>query len=326
LSDYSIYSEFSEGLKWIAKKHRLELESFPKSISPLAEHYLKNRLFILTEKPVKIDVRSGMPFPYLAYWFAKAFSLDDKIINKLASTLTYISLTVSIRDDLLDGTVQSAHGHVCLANLYYDKYFRIFKSIFPPNSIFWHILSNCLNEWSRYESWSYLFEYKNQIKPFSQAFLKESSRYLVAITLPTLAAIAIVTNNQTKIPQITKFLKNYWMGWKVVDDTKDWQSDLRMPNFNHSCILYYVSDKINRKNVLSKDSIFSAFLSTDFINLVYGTIQKFYRRARRDVLTFKSPYLTRFMDTQIVFYKEEREEIINTRSIFYDQLDKLIVK
>jgi hypothetical protein len=182
----------------------------------------------------------------MVFWFANAFNLKDKEqINELALSSSYVLLAVSVRDDLQDGKVSSEHAHVCLANIYYEKYVGIFKNIFSSRSIFWYLSSNCLSDWAKYESWIFVFNYRNKINPFSERFLKQSSKYLVATTLPPFAAHKILTKNETEMPKVRKFLLNYWMGWRRVDDIRDWQGDLRVPNFNQSSILYYELNKSN---------------------------------------------------------------------------------
>src|ERR671921_261752 len=121
--DSWIYSEFSDTLSGIARKHTRELYVVPKEISSIADHYLKRRLRILTNEPIRVDPRLGDPLPFLALWFADSFGLSNKlVINKLALTLSYAAIIVSIRDDLIDGRalvngkMTSEHAQIAAAN------------------------------------------------------------------------------------------------------------------------------------------------------------------------------------------------------------------
>jgi hypothetical protein len=328
LSDNEIYSNFSNVLSWIGKKHRQECVRLPEPIRSLAWRYLSERLLVINEAPVRIDPRFGRPIPYLVFWFASAFGMtDNEITRRLALSLSYISLTVSMRDDLLDERAPPIEALTCLANIYHYEYFKIFKAIFPHRSDFWYVLSNCSNEWSKYEIWRSSFNYQNKVlDPFSEQFLKESSRYLVAITLPTLAAIAILTHNEKKIATITRFLTNYWMGWRIVDDIRDWHEDLEIRNFNHSSVLYHSLSKVKDPSKFGREHAINMFLDVDSINTIYGGVHKYYMIAKKNASNFKCPYLDKFLDTQIAFHEDEKNNLLRSRSLFYERLNQLVSK
>jgi hypothetical protein len=335
MRDSWIYSEFSDTLAWIARKHTRELNRLPKELSPIAEYYLKKRLVIITNEPIRVDPRLGDPLPFLCLWFADSFGLPNKhIINKLALTLSYAAIIVSIRDDLIDGRavvggrMASEHAHIAIANFYYDKYYGIFKALFPSRSIFWSILCNCLNEWSRYETWSFIFNprAKKIFNPLSRNFLLDSSRYLVAITLPTIAATSILTNKLTMLNGIRKFLTDYYAGFRIADDLRDWPEDLDAPRYNHSSVIYYMLSKRKSNQKFDKVSAINMFLNEDFILKVYGTLISLYQSAKKDAAVFNSRYLQEFMDTQIEFYSESRDRALERRIQLNRSLIKILSK
>jgi hypothetical protein len=331
--DHQIYLDFRNEVKRLERRHERELASFPRQIDVIARHYLKKRLLILNHKDMEFDGRLGRPIPYLAFWFADAFGLKDKeTIRRLAASLMYISLWVSIRDDLQDGRAAiddkalCEHAYVCLANIYYSKYVDIFREIFPAESRFWYILTNCLDKWWQYDSWSFLFTYENNTDPLSQKFLRKASSYLPAIMLPTVAAIALLTRNQMKIPLLAEFLKHYWMGWKIVDDIRDWQKDLKLPKYNHSSILYYSLRKASVHSRFGPEYVISTFLDKKSIINIYNAILEFYKAARRDAEKIDSVYLSKFMDIQIEFHADERDYLLRSRLQFIRNLENLIEK
>src|SRR5215213_714156 len=331
--DHPIYSDFRNEVKRLERRHDRELVSFPRQIGAIAHYYLNKRLLILNDKDIEFDERLGRPVPYLAFWFADAFGLKDKqTIRQLAASLMYISLWVSIRDDLQDGRAAVGgktvceHAYVYLANIYYSKYTDIFREMFPPESRFWYILTDCLDQWWKYNSWSFLFSYNNNTDPLSKMFLSKASSYLPAIILPTLAAIALLTKNHMKIPLVAGFLKHYWMGWKIVDDIRDWEKDLKVRNYNHSSILYYSLKKASKQSRFGPEDVISTFLDENSIKKIYNAMLEFYKAARRDAQKVGSVYVSKFMDTQIEFHSDERDCLLRSRLQFIRNLENVIEK
>jgi hypothetical protein len=329
--DDQIYSDFRNEVKQLQRRHNSELVSFPKQIGAIAHYYLSKRLLILNDKDIEFDARLGRPVPYLAFWFADAFGLKDKqTIRQLAASLMYISLWVSIRDDLQDGRraingkIPSEYAYFCLASIYYSKYINIFRDMFPSRSRFWYILANCLDQWCKYDCWSFLFAYNSNTNPLSEKFLSKASSYLPAIMLPTLAAIALTTRNHTKIPLVAEFLKHYWMGWKIVDDIRDWQKDLKVQKYNHSSVLYYSFKKAAKQPRLDSEDVISTFSDENSVKKIYNAILKFYKAARHDAQKLGSVYLSKFMDTQIEFHADERDCLLRSRLQFIRHLENMI--
>jgi hypothetical protein len=332
--DHQIYSDFRNEVTRLQKMHNRELASFPREIDAIARYYLRKRLLILNDKDIEFDGRLGRPVPYLAFWFADALGLKDKqTIRQLAASLMYISIWVSIKDDLQDGRaaingkIACDNAYVCLANIYFSKYINIFREMFTSESRFWYILTNCLDQWSKYESWSFLYSYNNNTDPLSEKFLSKASSYLPAIMLPSLAAIALVTRNHTKIPLVAEFLKHYWMAWKIVDDIRDWQKDLKVRRYNHSSVLYYSLRKAAAKPPrLGPEDIISTFSDKNSIKKIYNAMLEFYKAARHDAQKLRSVYLSKFMDLQIEFHADERDSLLTSRLEFIRRLENMIEK
>jgi hypothetical protein len=337
MSDHWIYADFESEINALTERLYKELSKVPKKLLPLADYYLKERLmFFLHSNEIRIDPRFGRPVPYLVYWFSETLKLHDKrIVDQLALSLCYISVVVSIRDDLADGRVVlngtkvSEHAHIALANYFYSKYYNIFRNIFSQRSIFWSILCYNLNQWSRYETWDFLLEKEPKYSPLTESFLRRSSDYLVAITVPTLAAIAILTKKYYHIPRLRNFLIDYCMGWKITDDLRDWRSDLSVPNRNHSTVIFQAMKYIENFNPNSVDTelVESLFLiNKEFIDSIYAAVLRNYNNARKDVQTLNSRYLNEFIDSQIEFYSEERNLLIKGRESIKTSLATILNK
>jgi len=324
LFNHEIYSNFQELNRRIKETHHIESKQLPDKIKHMAEYYATKRLSILNNS-TKVDSRNGMPIPYLAYWLSDICGLRDKdTITNLGLSLTYISLVVSVRDDLFDSKIWSEQAHVCLANLYYDKYYSILKKTIDTSSSFWSLLSDCSNEWGKNESWNFLYKYDNRVNPLSEPFLIESSRYLVSITLPTLAAICFITNNEVYIPKIKKFLQNYWMGWKIMDDLRDWKKDLHILNYNNSSVLLYALRKFDYLGFkINEKSMLSIFMNSEFVEDIYKSLKKFYLVASQEILDLEPSYLKKFIDTQLSFHEDEKFEILDMKIELSKAISKL---
>jgi len=336
MADSWAYTDFSDNVARLREIHRQDLSEIPDAaLSALAEYYLKKRLFILNEKPVKLDPRLGRPAPYLALWFSEALGMrDEQKLDQFALTLSYASIICSIRDDLIDGRVMlngklaTEHAHVSLANFFYDKYWQVFKNIFPPGSAFWYILSESLNEYGMYEYWNFLLnakmaDRKRIMNPLAPEFLKRSSQYMVVVFIPTIAAISLLTNNAQKISQAKNFLVNYFAGVRIADDLRDWQKDLESANYNCSSVIHYALRQ-GRRQKIGMEGIRSMFFNKSFVASLYNAILKFYGAAKNDAAVFGSRYLDEFMDSQIGFYVAERDYLVDQRVRLGDSLVSLL--
>lgn len=322
-----IYRDFSEDIRWIIDKIEEEIPLFPSSLKPLIKHYLGKRLYVLSgsSKSIKFDPELGRPVPYATFWFAEALGYKDKqATRKLALGMVYSSIFTTIRDDVLDKKPSSGHYHLILANMYLHKYYSIFFDLFSPYSKFWYYLANCISEQVKYDIWNLAANYDLSVDPFAESFLEESSRYFSAVVMPSLVALAIATDNEKKIPILSRFLRHFSMGWRVYDDLKDWHEDLNVDNLNHSSILIYTLQKMGGKFDLNEDAVMSMFLSPDFVRKTYSTILGFFKAAKKDVSPLNCTYLNRFMDEQISFHSRRRDELLRSSSDFYGQIRKVL--
>jgi len=307
--------------------HRREIEELPSSLLPLAKYYLNKRLNILDTGKTVADPRYGRPMPFLALWFSDSLGIrEKKVVNRFALALTYSNLFFCIRDDLIDGRVMlnrkklaSEHEHIALSNFYYGKYFGIFGDFFPESSAIWYILADSLREWWEHEYWSLglreagLYYRKNGFIPLSKRFLSKSSQYLTSITYPTLAGLAILSGNAGLMPQIRKFLLNYFMGFRISDDLRDWRHDLRVNGYNCSTVIFHSLNLRRDLKTMTPVSIASLFFDKKFVLPLYATMLKYYRSAKKDAMQFHSSHLMKFMDDQISFYREERDFLLSRR-------------
>jgi len=329
-----IYNDFKKDIYWIRDRIQEEAPFFPDSMKPLIEHYTKSRLIIIPTKPKsgsgrKYDYELGRPVPYAVYWFADAFGLrDKKVYRKLGLGLIYSALTTTIRDDIIDSESPPDPQCAKLLNYYNYKYLEVFEELFNKDSVFWYHLAKGFQETARYESWNLLFNNRLNVDPFSESFLEESSRYFTAVVMPTLTAIAILTDNESKISVASEFLRHFSMGWRIYDDFCDWKRDLKVDGFNHSSILLYILQYVQGETDLNEEIVYSMFLNPEFIGKSYGAILHFYEAAKSDVSGLNCKYLTKFMEEQISFHTKRRDNILScadeSKSEFLKQLDTIL--
>jgi hypothetical protein len=306
---------------------REDLSSLPNFLQSLLDYFVRRRLTLLpnNDRSTQLDPRIGRPVPYSTFWFAKAFDFTNKpVTRRLALGMLYSAIVTTIRDDLLDQEPSSQLQHSILANIFLHKYIEGFIDFFDSDSRFWYYYAIANKELAKYEIWNLTSCYEDSLNPFSESFLRESSRYFSAVVMPTLVAVAITSGNEKEIPTVSAFLKHFSMGWRVFDDLMDWRKDLTMRNLNHSSILYSVKQNLDRRSRLDEYTVLSMFLSEDFVKKMYNAILSFFEEAKQDILSLNCSYLTRFMDEQLDFHTLKRDALLQANSDFYNKLGKIV--
>ncbi|GEM_PF-2122491 len=321
-----VYDDFSSNARYIRSKLKEQLATSSNDLRPLMEYYLSDRLQIFSTKNDHFDPQYGIPVPYLVYWFAEAFQYYDvSIVDQLALSLMYATAFCCIRDDLVDGrptighinSNYSDHAYVALANLFMSKFLKIFRSMFPKKSVFWYYLVNSLDYWWNHEYWSRMFLLagnKNYPSGYfmSRGFLSQASGYMVGMALPPLSALAIKAKQKNgEFKHIKNFLVNYAMGYKIVDDLRDWKQDLK-EDCPQSTVINHAPAFISvLGNKMTEREINAAFYNQEFTKSVYRTILKFYSRAMKEIMRYPSAlYLKQYMGDQIEYFNREEQYLL----------------
>lgn len=323
-----IYSDFSEDFNWIRQKITEEISAYPKPVKSLAEYYVKKRLFILPDVSRRINFNPylGRPVPYTVFWFGEAFGLERKVTRMLALALVYYSIAITIHDDIIDLEISRELEYPALENFFFKKYLEAFEKLFSQDSEFWFYFERWLKEFTRYEVWNHTFDLNCCSDPFSEAFLKESSRYFSSTVMPTLSGLALISENKNEIPKLERFVEHFSMGWRIYDDLKDWKTDLKIKNLNCSSILIYARNNVGGEQELDEKGVSSMFLSTVFVRRAYGAMLDFFQQAKKDVSTLNSHYVTRFLDEQIIFHSGRMDIILKSSADFYNRLYEILFK
>jgi hypothetical protein len=210
--------------------------------------------------------------------------------------------------------------------MYLHKYFSTFIDLLSSRSRFWNYLPGYIEELAIYDRWNLTNRCEEVSNPFWETFLRDSSRNLPTVSMPTLAAIAIMTNNEEKIPAMNRFMKQFCMAWRIYDDLKDWREDLNLKNLSHSSILIYALNNAGGAPDLREDMVLSIFLDPDFVNMAYGSILGFIDAAKRETSVLSCSYLSKFLDEQISFHSRRRESMLRSCSDFFEQLRGILDK
>jgi hypothetical protein len=251
---------------------------------------------------------------------------EKKTIRSFALAMVYSLLVTTLRDDVVDDMKMKGElaKLLSLSNFFQRKYMAIFEKAFGRSSSFWRYLAQAMDEQLRYESWNRAFTLGSRQNPLSSGFLEDSSRYLVALAMPSLAAVAVTSGMEEKVAEISRFARHLSMGWRVHDDLKDWRIDLAMKDMNRSCVLLYAWRCIGKKNKMDKGDIVSLLMDEGFIMKVYAPLLLYFRKAREDILPFNSHYLTKFMDEQLSLNARTRDAMLRNRSNFFGTLEGLL--
>jgi hypothetical protein len=324
-----IYSDFNDDANWIRDRVREDLKNLPPRLKRVGEKLTSERLMIITDgiRFSRLDPELGRPVPYTIFWFADAFGFTDrKVIDSFALAMVYSSLVTTLRDDAADiKKTREEHPHfLMLSDIFQRKYLGIFEKAFEKGSSFWRYLALAMDEQLRYESWNRAFTLESDQNPFSARSLEDSSRYFSAVVMPSLAALAVASDAEDRIIEITRFLRHFSMGWRVYDDLKDWRIDLGVEDMNHSCFLLYARQCTGRGKELDEGDIMSLLISEGFIKKVYKPILLYFQKARDDILPFNSHYLTMFMDEQLSFQARTRDAMLKKQSEFLGRLEGLL--
>jgi hypothetical protein len=99
-------------------------------------------------------------------------------------------------------------------------------------------------------------EYREVVSgnPISYQFSKLSSRYLLAVFMPSLMAAATLgiekyepREVKSRFQDIQRFCTHYCAAFKLADDVRDWKMDLKMENYNFNTVILHALNYIHGK-------------------------------------------------------------------------------
>jgi hypothetical protein len=317
-----IYSDFGPDIAWIKSAVQQHASTLPRIFNDAANYYLHKRLMVLSDVS-PLDPRTNSLVPYAVFWLAKAFHYDERdSVRRLALAQVYDAIKVTVADDAVDYQAKRNDTLLSLAEEYSRASEQLQSDLFPPESGYWRTLSECKAQEAKHLEW---ITTAHPIgRPLGDRFLEESSRYMVAVSLPSLAGVALLAGEEDKIDAIIRFLKSYCMTFRIADDIWDWEKDLRMFNLNNSTVLHLA--KAKSRAPLTKEAVVSMFLDEDFRAEVYGRILYFLRRAKREARILNCAYLEEFMADQISYHIDQRHSLLDSEKNFRKELSSLLLQ
>ena len=328
-SEGSLYTDFASDVRWIQQRIRAEYETLPPAVQGVARYYLTQRIKVLHDRDSLCSTHhlSPRPIPYLAFWFARAFGLEDAQVRRLLGlSLVYVCLSVSPRDDLLDRSAFAPHQQTYLARWFWEKYFLVLRKLFSAESPIWYVLSSSTADWGRGERWALYQNRHETANPLSANFLRNASRYLAALIFPTLAGVAFLGNRPKKVSALRRFAYYYCMGWRILDDLRDWQDDSLAANIDGSSVLSFLRIRagIPRSAPLTRELAVSLFSDEAVFGQIYSAMTRFYLAARREAEGLRAGYVTRFIDEQLLGHEAELARMAAEKTKFRNSLAKLL--
>ena len=328
-SERNLYADFAPDVRWIQERIRADYKALPAAVQGVAQYYLTQRIKVLHDRDPVCSAHhlSPRPIPYLAFWFARDFGLEDVQVRRLLGlSLVYVCLSVSPRDDLLDGSGFAPHQQTYLARWFWEKYFLVLKKLFSAESPIWYVLSRSTADWGRGERWALYQNPYETSNPLSADFLRKTSRYLVALIFPTLAGVAFLSNRPQKVSAIRRFACQYCMGWRILDDLRDWQDDSLEANIDVSSVLSFLRIRagVPRSVPLTRELAVSLFSDQVIVGEIFSAMKRFYLAARREAESLQAVYVTRFIDEQLLGHEAELARMEAERTKFTKCLGQLL--
>ena len=327
-SESNIYTDFDSDVRWIKQTVRTDLETLRPATQGVAHYYLTERIKVLdtTDHGYATHPLSPRPIPYLAFWFAHAFGLEDPQVRRLLGLcLVYACLSSTPRDDLLDGSAFAPRQQKYLSDWFWQRYVATLEKLFAAESSIWQLLSKSKYDWERCDRWVLSKKRRETADPLSAAFLRNSSAYLAALIFPTLAGVALLSNRAKKISAIRRFVSHYCMGWRILDDWRDWRDDLEA-NIQSNSVLTFLAIKarISNRVPLTKELVVSVLSDKGVVSRIYSAMARFCLAARREAAKLHAVYVTRFIDEQHMGYEAELARMRVDQENFRNSLARLL--
>jgi hypothetical protein len=327
-SDQGIYTEFDSDVKWIQERVRADCRKLPSAVKDVAQYYLSKRVKVFHDEDfVPPHPLSPRPIPYLAFWFARDCGLNEVQVRRLLGlSLVYACLSASPSDDLLDGSAFATRQQMYLARWFWERYFLALRNLFSAGSAVWYVVSKSMADWGNGENCTLFQGIDGETDPLSVGFLRKTSRYMAALIFPTLAGVAFLSNRPKAVNAISRFTNYYCMGWRILDDLRDWSEDSSRTKIDNSCVLSFLRNYagIPRSAPLTQELIVSLFSDQAVIEQIYSTMKGFYLAAKREAASLKATYVTRFIDQQLLGHEAECLRIAAESNKFKEALAQLL--
>jgi hypothetical protein len=148
---------------------------------------------------------------------------------------------------------------------------------------------------------------------------------LAALVFPSLAGAALLGNRADKVSAIQRFVGYYCMGWRILDDWRDWREDLDA-NIQSNSILAFLRMRagLSKYVPLTKQLAVSFLSDHAVVSQIYSRMARFCLAARQEAASFQAVYVTRFIDEQLLGYEAELARMRTEKETFRNSLARLL--
>ncbi|MDE1150506.1 MAG: hypothetical protein PW843_28490 [Azospirillaceae bacterium] len=292
----ALYDSYEQNVRWIQRQADWELAALPKAVKEVADFYFNKRLKATSDAPYyNISPMVGRPLPYLAFWLCDDLGVDDERVRRtLGLALIFASISVSAYDDLLEGALDAVSHRLFIARYFWARHASLVAEL-AGDKLKVHELLVVENISHIYgEVYSLFSSYPVTVNPLSEKHISKFSQYLVSVCYPSLAAIFIMKGNSDALPSLNKFLHNYCMGWRIVDDMRDCRDDLLRGDAGKSAVISYVMWHLKLSRI-DLPTLTAALLEPEILEGLYKAIDRHYKAAARVAREMNSQRLLDFV-------------------------------
>ena len=171
--------------------------------------------------------KEGNIYLHFPFCFREAFAtvaLEDVRTIALSGILWMSYMRA--QDDAIDRTGETPNPNfLFLRDLYLRESLHLLYRLFPHSSPFWKFYSTYFDEYAR----SVLYEKANHSSidsTFDDGEFHSIAKGKAAMAKYPVAALAVMSGQEEKLPPLTESLDCYHVGYQYWDDLVDWKEDL----------------------------------------------------------------------------------------------------
>lgn len=283
-----LFRDFESETRLIQEKCWNYVSSLPLSLRQAGQFYLEQRRFTASEPPSR-SIICLLPF-----WLGEPFNLKRKICCQVSLASAYALLYFGIQDEVMDLADGEYKGHLLpVGNLFLLQLIRQYRELFPSNSLFWSSFDGYCEEWANSTLWE-RENHWNQALPYSSSDLILLARKASLMKI-CCAAMALLAGQEAAIEQLAAMVDYNQVAFQLIDDLRDWRDDLARENYTYLLTQVMAVRGIQEPAKLTEQEVEKAFFSTDVLESVLTTAERYNRQAQECVRSLKGLYLKSYL-------------------------------
>lgn len=285
--------DFEKDVNWVLEMCEQRVQTYPASLKNEGLDYLKKLSLLQSDSK-----RKGGFCYHIPFWLEDIFEINREICRTIALGNTFKLLYFMSQDELYDYTGKEVKAHVLpLSNLFYLDFLEQYRSIFASSSPFWIYFNKYIHEWSHSILWERRHHW-GKATPYSEEDMILLSRKAAPLKL-TFTAMCILSGHQELIEVFESMMDYDQVTYQMVDDWRDWQSDLNDGNYTY--FLNQVMDYCHISDCaqLNESHITKAVFVGEILGKMFNDIAlKYNQMAKECIKGLHAPYLHQYLDTE----------------------------